>query len=572
MADNETNRRRRLVIAFWLLAIIFGFFHTWSDHHYLNNADAMSYLDIAEAYLRHDWATAVNTYWSPLYSWLIALGLWLLRPSTYWKFALLHLVNFVIYVFALGCFRLLIREATRRNQIQRATLLSAGLVTLSDWALSALGYSLFIWSALFLIVVQEESPDMLVAAFVYLATAVVLRIRRSSSWANFVLLGLVLGLGYLAKSVMLPLAGVFLVASIFCVDSIRRAVPRVALAAALLLIVAGPFVLAMSLAKGRLTTGESGRLNYLWIINRIPASHWQGEEAGSGVPPHPTRKILDKPPVYEFGKPVGGTYPVWYDPTYWYEGSVGHLNLRQQLTVLIESVKSYYELFHKWGLQFGWLVGVIALFVMGNRKRQLLRDLTQQWVFIVPGLAGSLLYAFVNVQGRYIGSFIVLLWLGLFAAVRLDNTVDCQRVLAAVTVVLVTITVLVVVASSSHEAILTARQVVGGEDPSLHEQWQVSEGLLEKGVTSRDRVAVIGDSARAFWANLIGVRIVAEIPRDNVTSFWEADLGLRAKAINAFASAGVNTVIVDNPPPGTDLTGWQQIRKTHYYFYMLNQP
>jgi hypothetical protein len=42
--------------------------------------DSRSYSEIARAYLRHDWAMAINAYWSPLYSWLIAIALQLVSP------------------------------------------------------------------------------------------------------------------------------------------------------------------------------------------------------------------------------------------------------------------------------------------------------------------------------------------------------------------------------------------------------------------------------------------------------------------------------------------------------------
>src|SRR5215216_2374409 len=158
------RRLRRLEIAFWLLAIVLGFFHAWVDHHYLVNADAMSYLDIAEAYLRRDWQAAISSYWNPLYSWLLAFALLILKPSPYWKFAVVHLVNFANYLFALGCFCFLMRELVHHQQKHS----DEKLITLRARA-AALGYSLFIWSSLFLVTIQLESPDMLVAGFMYLA-------------------------------------------------------------------------------------------------------------------------------------------------------------------------------------------------------------------------------------------------------------------------------------------------------------------------------------------------------------------------------------------------------------------
>ena len=527
----------------------------------------MSYLDIAEAYLRRDWSTAINAYWNPLYSWVIALILWVVKPSPYWKFATLHVVNFLIYVFALACFRLFIREVVRRNQQQR---LANNLVTLPDWALVALGYSLFIWTSLFLITLSLESPDMLVASFVYLATAVLLRMQRSpSSWTPFLLLGIVLGFGYLAKSVMMPLALVFILAGIFAIGNWRKAMPRVLVTVVLLIVVAGPFVFAISRAKGRLTTGESGKLNYLWSINRISNPHWQGAEPGSGQPLHPTRKIFDSPPAFEFAEPVGGTYPIWYDPTYWYEGSTSHFDFREQLRVVVNGVRGYYDLFQTWGLQYALLLALISLYVMGRRGRLLLRDVGRQWPLIVPALAGLGLYLLVNVQERYVAPFIVLIWLALFLAIRLEHTPNSQRYIRAITVALVAIMMLSTQASSTRETMATASYLVRGEDPSAHEQWNVAEGLRESGLSSSDRVAYLGNTHRAFWAHLLGVKVIAEVRRDKVNDFWQADTAVKAGVLRAFARTGAKAVVAETPPSGADLSGWQKVRQTNYYVHLL---
>ena len=569
---NGDRNLTRLEIAFWLLAIVLGFAHVWADHHYLMNADAMSYIDIAEAYLRKDWHTAINSYWSPLYSWLIALGLAIAKPTPYWKFAVVHLVNFGMYLFALGCFCFLMREMLRHLRSQRAEHVAHGLVTLPDWALLALGYSLFIWSSLFLVTLQLESPDLLVAAFVYLATGMLLRIsRRPASWTSFALLGIFLGLGFLAKSVMLLLTPVFLIAAMIAVRNLRRALPRVVVGVVLFLVVAGPFVYAMSQSKGSLTTGRSGRLNYLWAINRVRNTHWQGDEPGSGTPKHTTRKIFDNPPAFEFSEPVGGTYPVWYDPTYWYEGSVSHFDLGQQARVFVGAIAAYFELLHNRGVNYALLIGLVALYILSGRGRLLVYDFIDQWTLIIPAVAGLGLYALVNVQGRYVASFMVLLWLALFMAVRVHHTANALRFARSISIVLVVVIVVTTVASSSREVGLTLRQVIKGENPAAHEQWQVAEGLREMGVVPSDKVAFIGDSFRAFWAHLLGVRVTAEVRGDAVIDFWQAGPAVKSDVINAFARTGVKAVVAEDPPVGMDLSGWQKIRDTRYYVYLLNR-
>lgn len=569
-SERKDRRVRSLEIGLCLMAVVLGFLHVWAERHYLTNADAMSYLDIADAYLRKDWLTAVNSYWSPLYSWLIALGLLLVRPSTYWKFSVLHLVNFAIYLFALGCFGFLIRELVRLNRSLKEKLLTEGLVILPAWALVALGYPLFIWSTLYLILVHEESPDLLVASFVYLASAIILRIRRQPSrWVLFLLLGLILGLGYLAKSVMLPLALIFLGIGMFSVGSLRRAWPRILLAAVVFILVAGPFVFAISRAKGRLTFGDTGRLNYLWSINRLPMTHWQGELPGYGQPKHPSRKVFDAPPIYEFGYPVGGTYPVWYDPTYWYEGGVSHFDLLQQLRVIGNAAQSYYELFHKWGLQYGLLTGILTLYLMGHRGRSTLHDLAPQWSLLIPSIVGIGIYSLVSVQGRYVASFLVLIWLALFSGVRLHNLPGADRLIKSITIVLMSIMIFTSVASSSREAILTARSLFGGEDRSAHEQWQVAEGLRAVGMSPGDKVAVIGHPIRSFWANLAGLRIVAELQDINAASFWKGDSSLKNGVVQAFAGTGAKVIVAEKPPSEVDLSGWEKIGNSDYYIYRL---
>jgi hypothetical protein len=119
---------------------------------------------------------------------------------------------------------------------------------------------------------------------------------------------MVLGLAYLAKAAMFPLSFVFLAVSLFCRGKLRRALPGVRLPSLSFSCSVLPFVASISMAKGRLTFGDAGTLTYVRYVNGVPYPHWQGETAGSGTP-NILRADLDDPPIYEFGTPIGGTYP-----------------------------------------------------------------------------------------------------------------------------------------------------------------------------------------------------------------------------------------------------------------------
>jgi hypothetical protein len=91
---NSRSNIRIVRASAWTIATVAGFLKAWAARFSLS-PDATNYLDLASAYLRHDWHNAINAYWSPLFSWLLALVLAVFRPSVYTESTALHLLNFV---------------------------------------------------------------------------------------------------------------------------------------------------------------------------------------------------------------------------------------------------------------------------------------------------------------------------------------------------------------------------------------------------------------------------------------------------------------------------------------------
>ncbi|MDQ3812535.1 MAG: hypothetical protein M3347_01135, partial [Armatimonadota bacterium] len=536
------------------------------------NPDGIAYLDMGDAYWRGDWNTAINALWSPLYSWVLGGALLVLQPSREWEFPVVHLVNFALYLAALCCFEFLLREfmACQRRATER---LVDRRIALPEWAFMALGYSVFIWSSLSLITLGIVSPDMLVAALVYVASALLLRIQAGrSEWSTFILLGLVLSFGYLAKAPMFPLAFIFLGASLFAAGDLRRAAPRVLVASIVFLAVAGPFVLALSKSKGRLTFGDSARLNYAWCVSGATLYvHWQGEPPGSGTPVHTTRRISTVPAIYEFGTPIGGTYPLWYDPSYWYEGVVASFNWKGQMNALRATAGVWwYILFH---LQRGLIVLLFILLYMSRRSWSGWKNMAQYWVLLVPAMVACGMFSLVNLEPRYVGAFVVLLCLGALAGVRLPNSRQGRSLLNYATA-----TMLLLLALGTGSAM--AQGAKEGKTAAAHAPWQVAAALDGMGVRAGDKVASIGDSFRAYWARLARVRIVAEIPSKgpyneiaagDVDSFWMANEPVKTQAVQAFARTGAKAIVTDEVPASIAPGGWQKIGNTKYYVYALSR-
>jgi hypothetical protein len=615
---SKTYDSRRIERLCWLVAIVLGFLQAWGRRHNSNDglaymgADGISYLDIGDAYWRGDWQAAINAMWSPFYSWLTGLTLRLLQPSPYWEFTVVQLLNFAIYLFALLAFAFFLRELKRFRDTRAgdaadgdaptsnaaAPISNAAAPTsnanlqaahadaqsaaraLPAWAWLAFAYALFVWTSLSMNRVARTSPDVLVSALIFIASALLLRIRtRRAGWLAYALFGLTLGAGYLAKTFMFPLAFVFLAVSLFASGNVRRAVPRVALALFVFLAVSAPFVVALSRAKHRLTIGDTARLNYAWHVNRTtPFIHWQGGPTGaSGTPAHPTRKLFDSPAVYEFGAPVAGTYPPWYDPTYWYEGVEPRVSVGGQLKAIARNVLLAYQFMFYRFFPAAIVASLFILFYMSRRSlRRIVRDVSAYWFLLLPALVASSFYMLVHFEQRYFAPFVVVVGMSLFASLRLRRSLESRRLVGALVLVTLAMFALSVGYYSARELYSTVRDLASGRTAARADvQWQVADELSRMGVARGDGVASIGNAMFNAWPRLARVRVVAEISTrtgGDVEKFWAADAARKAEVIHTFARTGAKLIVAEGIPPWANATaGWQRIGTTNYYVYFLSR-
>ena len=138
-----------------------------------------------------------------------------------------------------------------------------------------------------------------------------------------------------------------------------------------------PWILALSHAKGHFTFGDSGKDNYVFLINHVPARWYSDDiEAAKGHYLHPVRRLYDAPPVFEFATPIRGSIPVWYDPSYWAEGATPRVAFKQELAIIKRWCMFYADLLFT--EQAGLLVGFLVLWLMAGRGL-LIKQLTARW-------------------------------------------------------------------------------------------------------------------------------------------------------------------------------------------------
>lgn len=524
----------------WFVLLVLGAVQAWAFRYMGSGADSFSYLDVADTYATRGWWAGINGYWSPLYSWLLIPVLRGATPKD--EFVAVHAFNFGVYVLALVAFEAMVRELFRACEPLR----TAGPRLQGAWRLIA--YAAFAWGCLRLVSPALVTPDLIVAALTYLSTALLLRVRRDGGRpGTMAILGGVAGVAYLAKTAMFPIAFVTIATAALLAargGGWRHALRRGGLALAAFAVVAAPFAVSLSVMKNRPTFGEVGKLAYAWYVNGVQIyTHWQGSD-GYGAPVHPTRQVLTEPPTYEFSAPLPGTYPPWYDPSYWYEGVKPRLDLGRTARVAFANAARF-------TLRSAWPILPLLVLLGGLSVAGYLRAARREhWLVLMPAIATLAMYALVFIDDRFVGA-----QLSLFLVVSLAGFTPTSRANRVITPALLGSAAVVLMVSlarwGADLAVLAAR----GGMPNMG--WEVARALHARGVPEGARVGVIGSGLIAFWSRPSRARIIAETP--DARRFWTAAPAEQAVVLAALTRSGATAVVAHNAPGCEHAPGWQPL-------------
>lgn len=528
-----------------------GAIQIWVYRSEMNN-DGLFYLDVARTYANGGWSAAVNGFWSPLYSWIMA-PLLALNPPPQQEFAAVHAVSFLLFLLTMAAFDYFLRELFRTLQGNEST--SSKLFGPAWWAC---GYALFAYSSLVMVNLGRVGPDILVAASMYVAAAVLLRLARTQTFPfwSAVGLGITLGVGYLAKSVLFPISLIILATTFALVFRQRRRWVGVGISVLVFVLVAGPWITVLSRSKDRLTFGDAGRVNYAWKVNNVPISHWQGDSL-HGTPLHPTRKLSDGPAVYEFAAPIPGTYPVWQDPSYWFDGIHPRFSPREQLRRVMNSVGDYLVSQWFYPLLLGLLTMVFLAGLAGLKSA-----VRKTWFILIPAAAGLSAYTLVLISDRYIAPFVLVGSLALLAGMASAPVTSEQvpvRDARRVPLAMATVFGLMVVG----QLWFVDRLLKPGD------HFRTSIRFAQLGVPPGSRVGMIGGSPNAYWAHLARDTIVAEIMPAESNSFWALQNGERSRLLDLFRRPGAVAVVAEGVPGWANRAGWVQVANTGYWLHLL---
>jgi len=340
--------------------------------------------------------------------------------------------------------------------------------------------------------------------------------------------------------------------------SLRRSL----LTACLFAVVASPLVIVLSRAKGRFTFGDAGPLNYAWSLKERTQFAYKRAGGNFDTLKHPFRKLSESPTVYEFATPVGGTYPPWYDGSYWSDGTKVRFDLNGQLRLLMDSARQYAACALG---QRGFLIALVALFAAAAGSYSIWGCLASVWPVWASSLVGLGMYALVHVETRLVGSFLVIVGFNLLGGIRLIPSGTTRRVVIGLA--------LPVAALSLFGAANIAKQnLYSSTFKPRHKQWEIAQVLAQRGIRAGDAVATIIDHREGdFWAHLARLKIIEEIPLEEMQKLVSLDAGSHAQLVRVLQGPGAKAIVTTPAPPEGTGFHWDRLGNTEYFMSSLTQ-
>ena len=547
-------------LAFWTVGILLAAAQAWV-YRFKVTPDSISYLDMSDGVLPGgDWHRLINGIWSPLYPFLIGLARRMFPLSSANEIGEAHLLNIGVFIFAFAGFEFFLRSATSGGRaVQKAPAKPVVWVLLPRWVYLAVAYSVFLWASISEISLRNLRPDMLMSGLLYLAVGLLLRMQGSAArWNRYLALGVVLGIGFLAKAPMLPIGVLILAATLFAVERWRPAVKMVAAAFALMMLIGSLYFVPLSRARGHLTLGESGAFNYLVHVDLArPGWYLQEPGRGRGSFAHPVEKIFSSPPAYAFALPYTVTDPLKFDPSDWIQGVRPRFVLRRQAATFLANWLHYRELL----LALGMATVVIPMLGYLSRRGKDISMSRSGWPICVIGVAGCVMYALVHVEPRYVAAFLVFFWCGILFNLRVPQRLN-PGVMTVITLVVITALLL----PMSRLIYVRHAQGVG----KINADALAAAELERLGVRAGDHVARIVSRSTSDLGieRMTRVEVAAEVDLQHAAEFWSSPIATQRDLLQIFAARGVKAVIATSPKlNASNQSEWRRLGSTQYWVW-----
>jgi hypothetical protein len=523
-------------------------------------ADSISYLDMSDGVLPDgDWHRLINGVWSPLYPLLMGIGRRLFPVSAANEIAAAHFLNIGVFVFAFVCFEFFLRNLTRSLRAVQAASSKPGVLALApNWAYLSIAYSVFLWASISGISMRNLRPDLLMSGFLYLAVGILLQMHGSGArWIRYLALGVVLGIGFLAKAPMLPIGVLILAVSLFVVEEWRPAVKMIVAAFALMMVIGSLYFVPLSRARGHFTLGESAGFNYLVDVDHAgPSWYLQDVGRGRGSFVHPPEQIFSAPRAYAFPLPKAGTHPLRFDPSDWTAGARPRFLFKRQIGNFVRNVLGHRQVL----LVLSTATALVLLLGYFLRQKKDVSFVHIAWPICLVGIAGCAMYAMMHIETRYVAAFLVLFWCGIIFSLPVPRGINSKWIAA---VALVSIASFLL--PMGRLIYLRRSQGMG----KVNSYAQAAAALEQFGVHAGDQVARISPKANDIAIERITrATVTAEVDLNDADKFWSAPVATQRDLLEIFALRGVKAVVATSPKLNlSNQSEWTRLGSTQYWVW-----
>ncbi len=523
---------RRATLGIWSLAIAAGvapaFAYRWTA-----NPDAVSYIDSAREWMMRPSLHAVSTYWSPLFSWMLALAATVTHATPLYWLAIGHGVSAICFVGTLCSAAALLRRVSG-GRSGDTLVLAAALAAVALAGTVSINPELI-------------TPDILLCWMTVLASCFAIDMITAPERAMpAAKLGLVLGIAYLAKAIALYIAGATFAALVVAGLFERRRVARpMLIALAGFVVVVSPWVAMQSRAIGALTTGSAGGVVYAQEVLGVPRlgslMPREGVSAGATLARGATL-VGATPWLVRADSTVPGASPFQYDISRWHE-----FDARPRIDVAAIWQKFLEQLLGSWP-PFALALVVFGVLLARGRGAVPPRTWSVLIVLGAPLFVVGGMYLLILSEPRYLAP----LWLplaivapSLLAGSRRehgDARVSRTWILAPL------IFFAVGVSPALLRNVTYAIAAVRGVD-LVPESVQPQLAFLRRsGLVSGEQVALIGDPYEVAWAVPLDVRVSLITPGlERGELFVAMSDGERAALFRALHAQGIRHLIIRLP-------------------------
>ena len=551
--DGTSFIYKRKELTFAMVGGTTGLVQAWTSRETLY-PDSLNYLALAKTLVTRGWSASVNGFWSPMYSWLLAIPLANHQLPPERELLWVHLIGFLIFLWAMFCFHVFV---TRTFSLARMKYPDSSFWQRVEPLWYLVACSAFLFSTFRWLPNGLTTPDFLMCAFIFLSSGLLASVAgKTDSWRTYIALGVALGFGYLAKAPAFPLSIIFILSLAVILKGHKLAFAKWVLTASLFLLVSGPYLYTVSNNEGHPTFGESGRIAFVIFVNGAPA-YWLGEISPTAASAN-YETVCQKPQVIAFRETVPGTYFPSYSPSQWYAGLKPHLDVSMEARNLREGWRTLFDM-SAVEADLCLALSILALFA-GLSKA--VKSVFGLWFVWLPAVLGTIMFWVVHVEERFVAPFVILGFVGAGTALLSSN----YRRARTVTAVLVAL----LIVQGTRATITVAKSVAGQHNRLARDTIQTLGDLQSWGVPPGSSVAIVGAPKLFYWAWAGQYVIKGLIPDSGTMPFLSSNPIERENTYACLAQTGAEAVVIDTDFPEFLGTGWHSAGPGNLYVRLLN--